>query len=228
MLPIPDRESAGRALAQRLSKYHGRHETFVLALPRGGVPVGYEVAHALEVRFDLLLVRKLGVPWQRELAMGAIAANGVRVLNEDVLRSYGIGLDQIEKVAAQEELELRRRARAYRGDRPWPELRDASVILVDDGIATGATMKAGLAAVREQNPREVCAAIPVAPRDSLEELQLLADDVVCLETPDPFYAIGQWYEDFRQVDDGEVRRLLRRAWQRPLERVEHSEHGRAP
>lgn len=228
MLPIPDRESAGRALAQRLSRYRGRRETFVLALPRGGVPVGYEVAWALEVRFDLLLVRKLGVPWHRELAMGAIAANGVRVLNEDVLRSYGIELDQVAEVAAQEELELRRRARAYRGDRPWPELRDSSVILVDDGIATGATMKAGLAAVRKQEPREVCAAIPVAPWESLDELRLLADEVVCLETPDPFYAIGQWYDDFRQVDDGEVRRLLRTAWERPLERVQHSEHGRAP
>lgn len=227
-MPIPDRESAGRDLAQRLSRYAGRRDVLVLALPRGGVPVGYEVAWALGVRFDLLLVRKLGLPWHRELAMGAIAANGVRVLNEDVVRAYGIAEAELAEVAAQEELELRRRARAYRNDRPWPTLHDVSVIVVDDGIATGATMKAGIAAVRKQGPREICAAVPVAPWESLDELRGLADEVVCLETPEPFYAIGQWYEDFRQVDDGEVRRLLQRAWQRPVDRAPGLEQGRAP
>ncbi len=213
MLPYTDRGQAGRVLARALEPWRGSRP-LVLALPRGGVPVGHEVARALGGELDLMLVRKLGVPSQPELAMGAIASGGVRVLNPEVVASLGIEPETIEAVAAREEAELRRRERAYRGDRPWPELAGRTVILVDDGIATGATMRAAVAAARAQGPEEIVVAAPVAPPDTVERLRREADAVVVPETPEPFYAIGQWYLAFPQLTDEEVRGILRQAWQR--------------
>ena len=212
MLPYTDRRHAGRLLARALEPWQGSRP-LVLALPRGGVPVGYEVARALGGELDLMLVRKLGAPGQPELAMGAIASGGVRVLNPGVVATLGVDEAAIEAVAADEAEELRRRERAYRGERPWPGLAGRTVILVDDGIATGATMRAAVAAARAQGPAEIVVAAPVAPPDTVEQLRGEADAVVVPETPEPFYAIGQWYVAFPQLTDEEVRALLREAWE---------------
>jgi putative phosphoribosyl transferase len=213
-IPIRDRSSAGQALAQLLTDYRQRPDVIVLALPRGGVPVAYEIANALQVRLDLMLVRKLGVPGHAELAMGAIASGGVRVLNRDVLASLQIDGATVEAVAAQENLELQRRDRAYRGERPSPELDGQQVILVDDGLATGATMQAAIKAVRQQSPARVVVAVPVAPPDSVALLRRQVDEVICAFTPEMFIAIGRWYVDFPQTPDQQVEALLRQAWQR--------------
>lgn len=206
-----DRAAAGRALASRLTDYADRPNTLILALPRGGVAVGYEIAAALHVPLDLMLVRKLGVPGEEELAMGAIAEGGVQVLNHEVVRELGIGPEVIDQVAARETIELERRARLYRDGRPAPNLTGKIVILVDDGLATGATMRAAIAAARAQNPERVIVAAPVAACETVEMLRTLADDVVVVFTPEPLAAIGLWYEDFPQLSDDEVRDLLRRA-----------------
>lgn len=211
-VPIPDRQVAGRALAEALAEYHDRDDVIVLGLPRGGVPVAAEIATALRARLDVLLVRKLGAPMQPELAMGAIATGGVRVMNDDVVRGYRIGRADIEKVAAVEQRELERRNRIYRGDRPWPKLAHHRVILVDDGVATGATMFAAIDAVRAQHAAQVIVAVPVAPTDTLERLEVAADKVVCLAAPEPFFAIGQWYQRFDQVSDEAVIGLLKSGW----------------
>lgn len=211
-LPIQDRTAAGRALARALGEYAGRGDLVVLALPRGGVPVASEVAAALAAPLDLMLVRKLGVPGQPELAMGAIASGGIRVLNPDVVHGLGIADAVIVRVAESEHRELERREQAYRGRRPRPVVTRCCVVLVDDGLATGATMRAAVAALRPQNPARIVVAAPVAPPDTATVLRDVADDVVCLATPEPFYAIGQWYRDFAQVTDDEVRMLLERAW----------------
>jgi len=168
-LPIPDRRAAGRALAEALGRYAGRKDVIVLALPRGGVPVAAEIVRGLDVPLDVMLVRKLGAPWQPELAMGAIASGGVRVMNDEVVRGMGISPEAIERVAQEELQELERRERAYRGDRPWPDLTDKTVILVDDGLATGATMHAAIDAVRAQNPARIVVAVPVAPPDTVRD-----------------------------------------------------------
>ncbi len=207
-LPIPDRRAAGRALAEALDRYAGRKDVIVLALPRGGVPVAAEIARGLDVPLDVMLVRKLGAPWQPELAMGAIASGGVRVMNDEVVRGMGISPEAIERVAQEELKELERRERAYRGNRPWPDLTDKTVILVDDGLATGATMHAAIDAVRAQNPAQIVVAVPVAPPDTVRALEPLVDEVVCLFQPEPFMAIGQWYQDFSQLTDAEVQALL--------------------
>jgi len=207
-LPIPDRRAAGRALAEALGRYAGRKDVIVLALPRGGVPVAAEIVRGLDVPLDVMLVRKLGAPWQPELAMGAIASGGVRVMNDEVVRGMGISPEAIERVAQEELQELERRERAYRGDRPWPDLTDKTVILVDDGLATGATMHAAIDAVRAQNPARIVVAVPVAPPDTVRALEPLVDEVVCLFQPEPFMAIGQWYQDFSQLTDAEVQALL--------------------
>lgn len=212
-LPLPDRIAAGCLLAELLVAWRHRADLIVLALPRGGVPVACQIAGALGARLDLMLVRKLGLPGHRELAMGAIASGGVRVLNDEVVRSYGIDAASIEEVARREAAELARRDRAYRGDRPQPVLAGQCVILVDDGLATGATMHAAIDAVRQQRPVQIIVAVPVAPPDTIAALRPLVDTVVCPHTPAPFYAIGQWYEDFRQISDDEVVALLRKAWQ---------------
>ncbi len=198
-------------LAAQLRSYANRSDVIALALPRGGVPVAYEVATALEVPLDVFLVRKLGVPGHEELAMGAIATGGVRVLNQEVLSYLLVPGEVIEAVAAREEQELLRRERLYRGDRPPPEVRDHVVILIDDGIATGSTIRAAASALRQRDPRRIVIAVPTAPESSYLELRAEADEVVCVITPEPFFAVGYWYEHFAQITDQEVRSLLERA-----------------
>ncbi len=206
-----DRSEAGQFLAEKLQAYAGRPDVLVLALPRGGVPVGYEVAHALHAPLDVYLVRKLGVPGHEELAMGAIASGGVRVLNWDVVGALGIPEEIIEQVAASELQELQRRERIYRGKRPPPDVHGRIVILVDDGLATGSSMRAAIAALRRQQPAKIVVAVPVGSVETCAEMQQEADEVVCASTPDPFAAVGYWYEDFSQTTDQEVHDLLERA-----------------
>jgi predicted phosphoribosyltransferase len=202
-----DRREAGRDLAGRLSRYAGA-DTIVSALPRGGVPVGYEVACALQARLDVFGVRKLGVPGHRELAMGAIASGDVIVLNDEVVRGIGIGPAVIERVVGEEQAELARRERAYRGDRPPLEVAGRTVILVDDGIATGSSMLAAVEALESRGPLQIVVAVPVASRSALRELRARVDDVVCVAGLEPFFAIGQLYRNFTQTSDDEVQRLL--------------------
>ena len=206
---FPDRRAAGRELAERLRKYTGRDDILVLALPRGGVPVAYEVAAALGAPLDLFLVRKLGTPGHRELAMGAIASGGVRVLNDDVVRWYGIAPGAIEAVAQEEQRELERREREYREGRPAQSAKAKTIILIDDGLATGSTMKAAVQAMKAQDPARVIVAVPVGARETCAELASIADEVVCARMPEPFSAVGQWYVDFDQTTDDEVKQLLR-------------------
>lgn len=206
--PFQDRRAAGRRLAAALTAYHRHPDALVLALPRGGVPVGYEVARALELPLDLFLVRKLGVPGHEELAMGAIALGGVRVFNEQVVRALDLDPVTIAQVTAQEQQELARRAQLYRGDRPPLEVRGKSVLLVDDGLATGATMRAAALALRQLAPARLVIAVPTGSRDTCEELAALADELHCLIQPEPFQAVGLWYEDFAQTTDSEVQRLM--------------------
>lgn len=211
-LPISDRVEAGRALALALEAYRDRDDVLVLALPRGGVPVAYEVAEWLGAPLDLLLVRKLGAPGQPELAMGAIASGGIRVLNQDVVAALAVSHAAIERVEAKEQRELARREQAYRGARPAPSIAARCIIVVDDGIATGATMRAGIAALRQQGPTRIVVATPVAAPDTVALLRREADEVVCLAMPEPFIAIGRWYRDFAQVSDQQVCALLHASW----------------
>ena len=206
-----DRIEAGRVLADQLREYGDRSDVLVLALPRGGVPVAFEVAQALHAPMDVFLVRKLGVPGHEELAMGAIATGGVRVLNEDVVVGLGIPGPVIDEVAREEERELHRRERLYRDDRPPPEVRGRTVILVDDGLATGSTMRAAVAALRQQGPASIIVAVPVGAAETCAGLRREADEVVCARMPEPFHAVGLWYNDFTQTTDDEVRDMLERA-----------------
>jgi putative phosphoribosyl transferase len=203
-----DRLDAGRQLAQKLMKYADRPDVLVLALPRGGVPVAFEVARALRAPLDIFLVRKLGLPGHEELAMGAISSGGVRVLNESLVRALRIPQAEIDAVAVEEQRELERREREYRDDRPAPDVRGRTVILVDDGLATGSTMRAAVAALRRQHPDRVVVAVPVGAGESCTDFAGEADEVICARTPDPFYAVGLWYGDFGQTSDEEVRDLL--------------------
>jgi putative phosphoribosyl transferase len=209
-----DRADAGRILAADLSHYAGRTDVIVLALPRGGVPVANEVARAIGAPLDIFLVRKLGLPGQEEFAMGAIASGGVRLINNDVVRAYGVSAAQIESIVAAEQRELERRERAYRDGRPLPQIAGRTVILIDDGLATGFSMRAAVMALRADAPARVVVAVPVAARETCEEFRDLVDEIVCAETPDPFYAVGIWYEDFSQTTDREVHELLRAAHSR--------------
>jgi putative phosphoribosyl transferase len=209
-----DRTEAGRQLAARLTEYANRPDVIILALPRGGVPVAFEVAARLSAPLDVFIVRKLGVPSHPELAMGAIAAGGIEVLSEDLIRDIGIPRALVEEVAVRERLELERRHRAYRDDRQPPIIRDRTVILVDDGLATGSTMQAAALAVRRQVPSAIVVAAPVGARETCERLGRIADRVVCLATPEPFNAVGLWYEEFEQTSDAEVARLLAAAARR--------------
>jgi predicted phosphoribosyltransferase len=206
-----DRRDAGRALAAKLAGYAGRPDLLVLALPRGGVPVGYEVARALGAPLDVFLVRKLGVPGHEELAMGAIATGGVRVLNEDVVQALDLSDEVIEAAARDQQRELERRERLYRGGRPLPDVSGRIVFLVDDGLATGTTMRAAVAALRQLEPAHIVVAVPVASPDVCREFREEVADTVCARTPEPFYAVGLWYADFTQTTDDEVRELLERA-----------------
>lgn len=211
-IPFSDRVQAGEALAERLAQDGNWQDALVLALPRGGVPVAFEVAQRLGLELDILVVRKLGVPGNPELAMGAIASGGVRVMNDDIVHYIHISKAEIDGTVAQETHELLRRERAYRGDRPRPAIEGRAVILVDDGLATGATMRAAVQAVRKMSAGSVTVAVPVAAPDSVALLEPLAERIVCLYLPHDLYAIGRWYQNFDQTSDRQVMELLQRAW----------------
>jgi predicted phosphoribosyltransferase len=211
-----DRREAGRQLARYLAAYANRPDVLVFALPRGGVPVAYEVARALNAPLDVYMVRKLGLPGHEELAMGAVASGGVRVLNRDVVEELDIPQYVIDAVAQKELQELERRERVYRGDRPFPDVRGKTVILVDDGLATGSTMRAAARALRQLGPARLVVAVPTSSRETCDALRNEVDDIVCAITPEPFYAVGLWYDDFSQTTDEEVRELLAAA-QKPAE-----------
>ena len=211
-----DRRDAGRVLAKRLELYAHRPDVLVLALPRGGVPVGYEVAQALGVPLDVFLVRKLGVPGHEELAMGAVASGGLRVLNEDVVEHLRIPARLVERVATRELHELRRREKAYRDDRPLPAVQGRTLILVDDGLATGSSMRAAVSTLCQEAPARLVVAVPTAARETCADLAAHVDELVCVMTPDPFYAVGIWYQDFSETTDEEVTRLLSVSRQTPV------------
>jgi putative phosphoribosyl transferase len=208
MARFRNRTEAGQLLAPPLAMYANHPNTIVLALPRGGVPVAFEVAKALHVPLDLCLVRKLGIPGHQELAMGAIAMHGIRVLNHSIVKKLGVDRTTIEQVTASEKQELARRDRLYRGDRPFPSLDRQTVILIDDGIATGATIRAAIQAIQVSHPARIIVATPVAPDSTCEELKAICDGVICLMQPEPLYSISNWYDDFSQTTDAEVKYLL--------------------
>jgi putative phosphoribosyl transferase len=208
-LPFRDRRQAGRALADQLEHYRGRADLLVLALPRGGVAVGFEVAHALQAPLDVFVVRKLGFPGHEEYAMGAIASGGVRVMNP--MPGLAVSPQDVAAVVAREQDELVRRERLYRGDRPAVSFRGRTVIVVDDGLATGSTMRAAVLAIRQQHPAELVVAVPVGAPDTCRQLRDEADEVICAAMPQPFHAVGLWYESFPQASDDEVRELLEEA-----------------
>ncbi len=214
--PFEDREDAGRQLAERLARY-GDESPIVLALPRGGVPVGYAIARALKAPLDVFIARKLGAPGRRELGIGAVAQGGVRVLSEHTIQALGIPEEYIEQVAAEETAEIERRLRLLRGDRPEPEIRGRTVILVDDGIATGVTAWAAIRALRRRAPRRLVLAVPVCAPQTAEAIRPEVDDLVCLKAPSNLMAIGFWYRDFEQVSDEEVIELLEDARHAPAE-----------
>lgn len=212
--PFRNRVDAGRRLAAELRNYEDRPEVIVLALPRGGVPVGFEVTSALHAPLDVFVVRKLGLPWHEELAMGAIATSTsgtVRVVDQDLIRTARVTEAELERVTEHERAELVRREHLYRGDRPFPELKGKTVILVDDGLATGSTMRAAVAALRQESPGRIVVAVPVAAPETCNAFRDLADETICAETPEPFTAVGQWYSDFSPTTDDEVHELLERS-----------------
>jgi putative phosphoribosyl transferase len=211
-----DRADAGQALAAEMRDHAGRDDVIVLALPRGGVPVAYELARELDAPLDVFLVRKLGVPGREELAMGAIATGGGLVFNQDVVQLAGLDEGRIRPVIEREREELRRRERAYRDDLPPPELRDRTVILVDDGLATGATMRAAIDAIKQQEPARLVVAVPVAPPETCREIEGSVDEIVCLLQPEPFLSVGTWYADFSETTDEDVRELLAKSSHSPV------------
>jgi predicted phosphoribosyltransferase len=211
---LQDRPAAGRRLVTPLQAYAQRPDVIVLALPRGGVPVAYEVATALDVRLDLMLVRKLGVPSHEEFAMGAIASGGIQILNQQALRAHPIDKAAFDAVVARETRELLRREQVYRGARAPVQLKDQVVILIDDGLATGASMMAAIHAVRVHGPSRIVVAVPVGPPETVEALRSEVDELVCPIMPEWLMSIGHWYMDFSQTSDAEVMRLLQRAWQK--------------
>jgi putative phosphoribosyl transferase len=206
-----NRTEAGRQLAARLLGYAGRDDVLVLGLPRGGVPVAFEIATALDAPLDVFIVRKLGLPGHEEFGIGAIASGDVRVVDEVVLQAYDVDRETLERITAREQLELERRERLYRDDRPFPAIMDHVVMLVDDGLATGSTIRAAIAALRAKRPRKIVVAVPVGARETCTSIATLVEQLVCLETPDPFYAVGLWYDDFEQTNDAEVHELLEQA-----------------
>lgn len=212
MFRFKDRSMAGQYLADKLHNYANDPNAVVLGLPRGGVVVAFEVARELGLPLDIFLVRKLGVPGYEELAMGAIASGGVRVMKENVISQINIPAEAVEAVARREEMELKRREEAYRDDRPRLEVKEWTVILIDDGLATGATMRAAVAALRKQRPGRIVIAVPVAAQDTCDEFRADVDEIICGITPPQFRAVGVWYEDFSQTTDEEVQQLLRAAY----------------
>lgn len=211
MALFEDRVDAGKKLAKELSKYANRSDVLILALPRGGVPVAFEVAKELNVKMDVFIVRKLGVPGNEELAMGAISSDNVLVLNEDIVSSFQMSEKVINMVSENELKELKRRERIYRGDRPKPEISDSTVILIDDGLATGATMRAAVSAIKTKNPAKIVVAVPTGAPDTCELFKMEVDEVICIATPEPFYGVGAWYGNFSQTTDEEVCKLLDKA-----------------
>jgi putative phosphoribosyl transferase len=209
MFRFKNRGDAGQYLAERLFRYAGATDAVVLGLPRGGVVVAHEIAEKLRLPLDIFLVRKLGVPGYEELAMGAIASGGIRVMNEEVMRQIRISESEIDAVTRREEMELRRRESAYRGNRPPLDVKGLTVILVDDGLATGATMRAAVTALRRQKPTRIVIAVPTASPDVCDEFRAEVDEILCGITPTPFHAVGAWYEDFSQTTDEEVRQLIK-------------------
>lgn len=222
-LPFEDRAYAGRLLGQALAKYANRPDVIVLALPRGGVPVGFEVAQAISASLDIMLVRKLGTPGHEELAMGAIASGGITVFNSELVSRLHIGPELIEAATKRELQELERREQAYRGNHPPPVVENRHVILVDDGLATGASMRAAVAALRQRNPASIIVAIPVAPPDTVDVLKEEADEVICLAMPEPFLAVGRWYRDFSQTSDEDVKSLLESVWSTEFSSANYTE-----
>ncbi len=214
-----DRYDAGRRLAEALSSYAGQPDLLILALPRGGVPVAYEMARALHAPLDVFLVRKLGFPGHPELAMGAIATGGVRILDRQLIRMYGVPAEEIERVTAAERREMERRERLYRDGRPPPDVSGRTVILVDDGLATGSSMRAAVEALREEGAKKIVVAVPVAARDTCAAMKDEVDEIVCALTPEPFRAVGIWYADFSETTDDEVRELLSRRDQLQLNKT---------
>jgi putative phosphoribosyl transferase len=225
IIPFADRRQAGKQLATQLAAYADRSDVLVLALPRGGVPVAFEVARALHSPLDVFLVRKLGVPGHEELAMGAIASGGVRVLNEEVISRMPISSSAIDEVVHREEEELKRRERLYRGNCAAPTVQGRTVILIDDGLATGSTMRAAATALRKMQPSKIIVAVPVAAADTCADLRSEVDEVICGATPEPFMAVGAWYSDFEQTSDEEVGELLDRITSHPPD--PHSIHERS-
>jgi predicted phosphoribosyltransferase len=228
MSKYQDRRQAGRVLAQALPAYAGRPDVVVLALPRGGVPVAYEVATRLGVPLDVFVVRKLGVPGHEELAMGAIASGGVIVVNRDVIERLGMPRAAIERVVAAEQAELARREQLYRAGRPPLDVTGKTVILVDDGLATGSTMRAAIAALKQRGAWRIVVAVPIAPPETCEELSSEADEVVCAATPEPFFGVGQWYANFEQTTDEEVHELLEAAARDQATREQGAASPQAP
>jgi putative phosphoribosyl transferase len=217
-----DRTDAGQQLAARLTGYANRPDVVVLALPRGGVPIAYEVARMSHAPLDVFIVRKLGVPGHEELAMGAVATGGVIVLNNDIIEALQIPRQVVDSVVERERSELHRRERLYRDDSPPPAVQGKTVILVDDGLATGASMRAAVAALRKLGPARIVVAVPVAAPTTCDEFKAEVDQIVCAVTPEPFYGVGYWYEDFVQVRDEEVRDLLKRAAQGQASPLRHA------
>jgi predicted phosphoribosyltransferase len=220
-----DRSEAGRYLSTKLLKYQNQPDVLVLALPRGGVPVGYEVANSLHAPLDIFLVRKLGVPGHEELAMGAIATGGVRVLNDDVVDYLQIPDDVIDQITEQELEELKRREREYRDDHPEPDVKGKTIILIDDGLATGSTIRAAAEALRQQQPARIVVAVPVSAPETCDEYRIGVDEIVCAITPEPFLGVGQWYLDFSQTTDAEVRELLEQARADSTQRAAKAVHS---
>ncbi|HEV2495712.1 MAG TPA: phosphoribosyltransferase [Terriglobia bacterium] len=216
-LPFEDRVEAGQILASQLRAYADRADVVVLALPRGGVPVAFEIAQALRAPLDVMIVRKLGVPGHEELALGAIALGGVRVLNRRLVEELALSPSTIEAIARRQQVELERREKLYRGERPATQVAGQVVILVDDGIATGSTMRAAVQALRQQKPARIVVAVPVAPPSVCEEMQTVVDELICLAQPAGFFAVGQWYRDFSETSDEQVRSLLERANRVPVQ-----------
>lgn len=211
MIPFTDRYEAGRSLAGYFNGLSGRDDVIVLALPRGGVPVAFEVAKQLSAPLDVLTVRKLGAPWNPELAFGAVATGGLYIVDDDMVRNLGISEDEIERIIAREQVELERRERLYRDDRPFPDIKGKTVIVVDDGLATGATMRVAVEALRKQQPARIIVAAPVASNEAWVTLSNIADECICVINPSPFYGVGMWYRDFSQTSDEEVLSLLDRS-----------------